>query len=297
MKTDQKALKAHIQELLGKEITQFNLKGKGCCNNAYYLQTNDGAQYIVKQERSDKEMYEQNTLQVEAKVAKQLHDLGFSTPKVVLTSEEPMMYGYEFIEGEMLIDVWKALTEEEKISICHELGAFHAGISKKFTKDMSVTAGVRISTLKGLHPEVLDDYNRLILRPDTPTQFISLVKRAKSIFDETINEVHFHFLHNDLHHENVIIKDKKISGVIDFGDSEYGETAKEFSRYVRDFPGHFMHIITTYEEKTGNKLPQKRIISNALISDFVDQVEAYQKGGEHREKAEQAMETYSRLLG
>ena len=34
-------LKNKIQEILGKEITTFVLKGKGACNNAYYIETVD----------------------------------------------------------------------------------------------------------------------------------------------------------------------------------------------------------------------------------------------------------------
>lgn len=55
MPTNQDKFKLQIQKLLGKKITQFVLKGKGACNNAYYLETDKGEKYIVKQEREIKE--------------------------------------------------------------------------------------------------------------------------------------------------------------------------------------------------------------------------------------------------
>lgn len=291
-------LKLKIQQILGKEITQFTLKGKGAVNNAYYIETIDGGTYIVKQEREDKEFQSQNDLLVEAKVAEQLGKLNITVPipNVVFTSENPKMYGYEYVEGELLRGVWKSLSEDEKIDICRALGKFHAEIGKKFTKEMSETIGIQIDMSAGLHPEVSADYDRLIIDANVPESFRTLVKEAMDIFAKSQDKLVFQFLHNDSHHENIIIKDKVISGIIDFGNAEYGETAKEFSRYIRDFPDHFQYIVSSYEEESGNTLSRERLVSNALISGFIDIVEDYWKGGERREKAEEAILKYGELL-
>ncbi len=291
-------LKIKIQEILGKEITQLTLKGKGAVNNAYYIETIDGGTYIVKQEREDKEFQPQNDLMIEAKVAEQHGKLNITVPipNVVFKSENPKMYGYEYVEGELLRSVWKSLSEDEKICICRSLGKFHSEIGKKFTKEMSETIGIKIDMSAGLHPEVSADYDRLSVDVNVPESFRTLVKEAMIIFEKSQDKLVFQFLHNDSHHENIIIKDKAISGIIDFGNAEYGETAKEFSRYIRDFPDHFQHIISSYEEESGNVLFRERLISNALISGFIDIVEDYWKGGERREKAEKAILKYRELL-
>lgn len=295
---NQDKLKSVIQTLIEKEITQFILKGKGAVNNAYYIETIDGGKYIVKQERKDKEFQPQNDLIIEAKVAEQLGKLNITVPipKVVFTSENPKMYGYEYVEGELLRGVWKSLSEDEKIDICRALGKFHAEIGKKFTKEMSETIGIQIDMSAGLHPEVSADYDRLSVNASVPESFRILVKEAKSIFDRTQDKLVFQFLHNDSHHENIIIKDKAISGIIDFGNAEYGETAKEFSRYIRDFPDHFQYIVSSYEEDSGNMLSRERLVGNALILGFIDIVEDFWKGGESREKAEKAILKYRELL-
>lgn len=290
--------KTQIQQILGKEITQFTLKGKGAVNNAYYIETIDGGTYIVKQEREDKEFQPQNDLMVEAMVAEQLGKLNISAPipKVVFKSENPKMYGYEYVEGELLRGVWKSLSEIEKIDICCALGKFHAEIGKKFTKEMATTIGIKIDMSADLHPEVSADYDRLSVDANVPESFRTLVKEAMDIFEKSQDKLIFQFLHNDSHHENIIIKDYAISGIIDFGNAEYGETAKEFSRYIRDFPDHFQYIVSSYEEESGNMLSRERLVSNALISGFIDIVEDYWKGGESREKAEKAILKYRELL-
>ena len=291
-------LKLKIQELLGRKIAKFSLKGKGAVNYAYYVESEDGEKFIIKQERNNKEFQPQNDLITEAKVAKQLYTLELSTPtpRVVFVSEDPKMYGYKYIEGDLLREVWQNFTEDEKVNVCRKLGYFHGEIGKKFTKEMAGDVGIIIDMSADLHPEVSTDYNRLILDANVPENFKTLVKEARSIFDRTQDRLVFQFLHNDSHHENIIIKDKMISGIIDFGNAEYGEVTKEFSRYIRDFPNHFQYIVSAYEEQSGNKLSSEHLISNSLISGFIDIVDNYKKGGKSRTEAETMIKTYANLL-
>lgn len=287
-----------IQKLLGDEITYITLKGKGAVNNAYLVETENGSKYIVKQEREDKTFQPQNNLMVEAHVIKKLSSLGLSSPipKVVFISEEPPMYVYEYIEGELLRGLWSSLSEDEKINICKALGEFHAEIGKKISKEDAEALSVVIDPSVDVHPEVARDYISILENPDVPEEFKILARKAKEIFDTTHDDVVFQFLHNDAHHENVLIKDKKISGIIDFGNAEYGEISKEFSRYIRDFPAHFQHIISSYEEKSGNKLSYKRLVTCSLINGLIDNVEGYLKGGESKTKAQTAIATYKKLI-
>lgn len=291
-------LQLKIQDLIGRGITQFVLKGKGACNCAYYIETESGHEYIVKQEREDKEIEEQNNLLIEGGILNKLKEfeLPIAIPKVVFISNELKMYGYEYIKGEKMREVWGLLSEKEKINICYDLGYFHAEIGKKVSKKISEALGIKINESRGLHPEVLKDYERLSIDPKVPENFRMLAKKAKVIFDATLDKVVFQFIHNDAHHENIIINNKKISGIIDFGDSEYGEVAKEFSRYIRDLPDHFQYIVSAYEERSGNKLSYERLITNSLISDFVDIIEIYNKGGDEQLKAERNIETYRKLI-
>jgi aminoglycoside phosphotransferase (APT) family kinase protein len=291
-------LKVRIQKLLGKEITKFSLKGRGACNDAYYIETVAGGRFMVKEERKKKEFQPQNTLIVEANVAQQLFRLKpfISVPHVVFISENPNMYGYEYIEGDMLKIVWNTLAEDKKISICHKLGQFHADIGKKFNKEMATRCGIKINPSLGLHPDVEIAYEAILSSSDIPQGYKVFAKKAKIIFEETADHGLFQFLHNDSHHENILIKDGVISGIIDFGEAEYGEVAKEFSRYIRDFPDHFQYIVSAYIEASGNKLPYKRLVANAFLSGFMDIIENYRKGGGERVEAENSISTYRRLM-
>lgn len=291
-------IKYQISQQLHEEIKLLTVKGKGLVNNAYYVETAVGT-YIVKQEREDKEFQPQNNLAVEAAVVKQLSglDLSLIVPHVVFVCEEPMMYGYTYIEGDTLIDIWSSLTEDEKVYICRELGNFHAEIGKRFTKQMAEEVGIQINPSLDVHPETIKDNESILANSEVPEELKNLLQEAGQIFDAVTDKVVFQFLHNDAQHENILVQDKKISGIIDFGESEYGEIAKEFSRYIRDFPNHFQLIVSAYEEKSGNKLSYKRLISYSLLSGFVDIIESYLKGGDEKAKAEHFISVYKQLLG
>ena len=135
----------------------------------------------MKQEREDKEFQPQNNLVVEANVIKKLSflELSFPIPNVVFISENPKMYGYEYIKGELLRGLWSSLSEDEKISICKSLGEFHAEIGKKFSKDDAVTMSIVIDPSTDVHPEVSRDYISILENPDVPEEFKSVARNAK----------------------------------------------------------------------------------------------------------------------
>ncbi len=290
-------LKNKIQKFLSKEIISFELKGKGAVNFAYQVETSEG-KYIVKQEREDKELQPQNSLIVEAAVARQLYEINLNipVPHVVFVIEKPDIYGYEYIEGDLMRNVWKFLNEEEKISICQKLGRFHAEIGKKITLDMAKQLGVKIDDSTEPHPEALIEYKEILSSADVPEALKELAEKAKTILDQTTDKFVFQFIHNDAHHENVLIKGKQISGIIDFGNAEYGEVSKEFSRYIRDFPDYFQYIVSSYEEASGNKLSYERLVTNGLILGLMEIVEDYRKGGEDKKKAVEVIRKYKELI-
>lgn len=291
-------LKKKVQEIIGAEAARFVLKGKGACNNIYYFETAKGEKYMIKQERHDKELQEQNSLITEAALAQYISSLHLSTPtpQVRFICEDPAMYGYTYIDGDKMKDVWPSLSENERIHICYQLGRFLAEVGANMNKEVSQKIGIKINISPNLHPEVEESYLTLMNSSDTPDELKKMVKAAKGTLDAHQDHLVFQFLHNDAHHENILIKSGSISGIIDFGDAEYGEIAKEFSRYIEDYPEYFEYIVKSYEEASGNKLSLKRLISNAFLTSFKDIVENFQKGGAARAEAEQKTKTYAKLM-
>ncbi len=206
------------------------------------------------------------------------------------------MYGYQYLEGRILKDVWPELSEVEKVHLCKKLGKFHAEIGQKVNLEQAQNLGIFIDKTSDVHPETLEEYKSIIKNPQIPELYRKLVIKAKEVLDTTADDTVFQFIHNDTHHENILIDNKEISGIIDFGNAEYGEIAKEFSRYIRDIPEYFQYIVASYEERSGNKVSQERLVSFACVSGFIDIVEGYLKGGVAEEKADKTVQKYKELL-
>jgi len=290
--------KGNIQNHLESKITTFELKASGYCNNAYYLETESKQKLIVKQEKEVQEFTPQNSLLIEAKIARKFRefDLSIPTSRVVFVAQNPDMYGYEYIEGDLLKSVWKELSEEERVNVCKKLGNFHAEIGQQISREEATKLGITIDDSSDVHPETLEEYEENIRNMDILESYRTLVTKAKEMLDSTSDDAVFQFIHNDAHHENILINDKEISGFIDYGNSEYGEVAKEFSRYIRDFPDYFHYIVEGYEEKSGNKLSYKRLVSYSCVSGFGEIVEDYLRGGEARIRTDEMVRKYRELL-
>lgn len=290
-------LRNKIQGLLGEQITNLSLKGKGACNNAYIVETDSG-KYIVKEKRLDSEIQEQNNLTVEAAITQEVFKANTSlhVPEVIFVSDNPQMYGYKFIEGDLLKKRWESLNEQEKISICSKLGRFHAEIGQNVSKEKASSCGVQINEAVEIHPRLAKDCELVITDPDLPSELKTLTKEAMIMFNQTRDQAKFQFIHNDSHIGNVLIDDKEISGFIDFGDAEFGEVSKEFSRYIQLLPDYFEYIVSAYEEVSGNKLSRRRLICSAFLYGLMENVGKWRKGDKEKMTAEKSIENYQNLL-
>jgi Ser/Thr protein kinase RdoA (MazF antagonist) len=207
------------------------------------------------------------------------------------------MYGYRYLEGDMLRSLWPTLSDKEKIHICSSIGRFHAKIGKVIDEGMARRSGIVVDKSTDLHPEVVETYRDVIECDGLPSEYKELAIKARAILERTRGAATFQFIHNDAHHENIIIQNKELVGFIDFGDAEYGEVTKEFSRYIRDFPDYFMHIVEAYQTISGNKLSYERLVSNAYICDLACIKESYYSGvASRREQAKRSLQTYRELM-
>ena len=280
----------YIQSLLGKEIKTFSLKGRGMCNNTYYVETSDGKKYLIKRERADKDPEEQNDLVIEGNVIRHLYDLDptLPIPNVVFISENPKTYGYEYIEGEMMAYAWKKLTESDKVGVAKSIGVFHANIGKHLTVDQAREIGIMVDKSNGLDSTV-ERTIQAFLDDDVPESYKETVHRARELFDETQEHAIFQCIHNDTHNENTIIHNQKLAAVVDFGDCEYGDVHREFAYHVRRYPEHLEYFIAAYTASSDKKLSLKRIISYAVIAD-VKEVAFYYHNPEREAENVQKLE-------
>lgn len=257
-----------IQSLLDKEIKTFSPKGRGMCNNIYNIETSDGKKYLLKEAREDKETEEQNDLVIEGNVIRHLYDLDSTLPipNVIFVSDNPKMYGYEYIEGEMMVYAWEKLTESEKAGVAKSIGAFHANIGKHLTVDQAQEIGIMVDNSQTLD-QMGGESVQAFLDDDVPESYKETAQKAKKFFDETQELAIFQCIHNDTHNENTILHNQRLAAVVDFGDCEYGDVHREFAYHVRRYPEYLKYFIAGFKASSGKDLSLKRLISYAIIAD------------------------------
>ncbi|GMO56263.1 MAG: hypothetical protein Ta2D_00850 [Rickettsiales bacterium] len=76
--------------------------------------------------------------------------------------------------------------------------------------------------------------------------------------------------HNDLHQGNIMVKDGKITGIIDFGDTIYTNYNVEFVSILKWKDSNILkNIIGVYEKETGRKIDIKFIIAVLKLQTYL----------------------------
>ncbi len=292
-------LKEIIQNMLNDDIEDFSVKGNGMCNNAYYIKTKKGDEYLVKEERVNKEVEEENDLLIEARVIKTLNGINPSLliPQIIFISEIPKMYCYKYIEGKTMRSVWSELTEEKRKTICELLGKFHYDFGKLLSQEEVKKIGMQVDVSTKLEDGVVDKVNKFLIDKKLPKKYIELAKDARNMFNSVSELAIFGFCHNDSHHENIIINNNgEFASVIDFGDTGWRDIYNEFTRYAQDYPDYFEIILKVYEDLSGNKLSRKRLLSLTILYSIGSIQKKYHKGNKELKEAEDMMEKYADWL-
>jgi len=189
------------------------------------------------------------------------------------------MYCYEYVEGKMMINAWKDLSEQERISLCEELGKFHAEFENALSKEEIQALGLEIDTSTDLHKQTKEEIEIFLNDTQIPEKYKIIIKQVCGVFEKNKTEASFGLCHNDSHHENIIIHKGKLACVIDFGDTEYGNIYNEFTRYVQDYPNYFEIIVETYEKLSNKKLSRTRLITQTVLNAVDDIRSDYDKDG------------------
>jgi len=75
----------------------------------------------------------------------------------------------------------------------------------------------------------------------------------------------FGLIHADLHHQNILVENKKLSWIIDFGDARWWDITRDFCIFCDDYPACIDIMTTYYNTKTGNYVSAERIRALILV--------------------------------
>lgn len=242
------------------------------CNYAWYIITDDGKKYMIKQEKEVKEESEQNDLFVEARTIQKLNikKPSLPIPQVIFIVENPKMYCYQYAEGIIIRETWQFLSEQERITLCEDLGKFHFDLGYALTQEEIKQLRLKIDEAYHLEEETQEDIERFLADTTIDIEYKNVVATIYQTYQQTMQFVHLGLCHNDSHYENILVHHGKLSCVVDFGDTDFGDVHREFTRYFQDYPDYYELIVQTYENLSGRKLSRKRIIAQSILENLDD---------------------------
>lgn len=263
------SLKESIKENLEKRVIELTYLDRGACNNLYYFKTDDGNEYSIKQERRDKLDNEKNNPILEAKILRLLKKKNIPfIPEIIFFNKKTKLICYKYISGIPLESIWTTLTKKKKENIMSELGKLHALIHLTASIQESVKTGISLDN--NSVEFVLAKFKKNIKQTHKKTSALyKIISKVDNYYIQNKPTQIFNgLLHGDLHHGNIIINKGKLSGVVDFGKSKFGDIHRDFSHYARHYPNYLDAIIKSYEKYSIYKLNKNIILLWGLLTDI-----------------------------
>lgn len=282
--------------LSNEKVVEISYLGRGACNNLYYCRTNLG-EYSIKQERLDKLDEEKNNLELEYKILKIFNDRGLNfTPEVLYYDSKSKSICYKYIQGDLLNEAWPNLSEDQRKSVMTELGELHHKIHSSISIKEAQRLGLKVHDVS--IKEELAQYKKIIKEKIVESDRLhELFKKTEEFLSSlSDSEPIQSIIHGDLHQGNILIKDRRLSGVVDFGDCVVGDIERDFSHYARHYPEYLDDLINSYEKSSGIKLKKEKILLYGLLTDIEKIVYHVNKYGSGVERLFQKLDMYSKIL-
>lgn len=214
-------LPMEISDFVG-EIEEITYPKQGYTSNVGILETLNGVKFVVKRTRGEQFC---NWLKREAYVLDVLKDTSLPVPRLLkfVEGKDESWTLTQFMEGQTLRSyLLNEQSEERRHEVIYQFG--------KILKDIHST--ICPSELKGEGrwlEQMLEtaEYNLLHYQTDGSAELLQRLKEKKPAFVEQT------LIHGDFTIDNVLVKDGKISAVIDWSGGAFGDPRYDTALAIR----------------------------------------------------------------
>lgn len=246
------------------ELKEIILIGSGACNDVYFLKTHDKS-FALKIEKNIKVDLEVNSIKKEFLIIKKLTERKINLlPKSAEFIKTLNGFLYTYVKSETLDKTWPSLDSFGRKNILSDIIKFQSSIHKlgriddvdikngscdilKYTKFLKSKVKKESGINNNLYRELLKI--ETILKSLSYKPLITLI-------------------HDDIHPGNLLIFNKKLCGIIDFGKIVYADVYKDFSHLISMYPEYTEYIINTYEKISGIKMSKKILLYYSILRDI-----------------------------
>ena len=279
-------------------FTAFNKKTKnlgikklsGGLKNRVYLLDDGKNRFVLKTEPSDASSIvdiDKNTLWWEAKILKELEILNVNIPHLIFYSDGIDSYPHPFLimnylDGDNYLNCRGNLSIEQKKEISYNIGELSKAICS-IKKNKYYIPAFPNKKIKSNYEFVLFLFNILLkiykrnkinIEGITREQIIALLKSKR----KELNKVNSISLCNiDLWDGNILVKNGKISGVVDFTDTYYCDELMSFYFHLIDVDTDEYFLLgygnkkITYDEKIRIEIYRLYVVLKMIVDCDVKQ--------------------------
>ena len=201
-----------------KKIEQLS---KGYSYDNKYIVFGDGFKLLLR--IAEKGSYEKKM--IEFQILKEMQSFNIRTPKLIdigIFNDLNSCYTiYSYIDGIDAKEALDKLSEEEQYKLGIEAGK---ELSKMHLLKAPPTIKSWYERAMEKHYRYYNSYKECGIRINNDEKIINFIEKNKHCIKNRCN----HFQHDDYHMGNIIVKNKKYAGVIDFGNFDWGDPIHDF---------------------------------------------------------------------
>lgn len=217
-------------------------------------------------------------IQQEYKILRHLAGRGLPVPQVTHVGKDAVFFGMTRLEGEVLTrGVFDNMSKEIRAQFTGDLAAFMTGLAAAFTpqeakemvrytgeytfKEMTLETALAAPAVQALLPEIesaIAEYSK-IAASNPPVVF-----------------------HDDFHMGNILVKNSRLSGVIDFGYMNTGMPEEGMFSWGRAWPDFTFDLCMQYSRRTGSPVSYR----NYLLCNLVAKVKSIAAGQDVKDSTE-----------
>ena len=257
--------KIKIEEILNEKIIDWAELGSGMCNTVYKATTEKDS-YSVKVVKSNTDVFETNTLIVEARITEKLNQENFllPIPKIKHIDPDGGFYIYNFVDS---LPLGEGDNQKYVSTLLSAMGEFHSNIDCVDKNTACNMIGIKEYSLDNFMIKYGNGFEKYIHNEILPHDYRYVLNTAFSVFEKTKSgNTHEQLLHNDIHGENIFLDSKReLDCVIDFGDAVWGDIHLDMMWYVHGYPNDWEKVVDSYEKKSGHTINKQKLIALACI--------------------------------
>lgn len=255
MMQSKKTIQYIYLKTLNQKILSVQNVSRGYENNVYIVRSDTDTTVLRIPKKSAPLFSGKHQLLREYWAIKAWKKLHIPMPKILVLDYSKKIALFDFVIETFIpgnhADILKSNREESK-PIMRRLGYYLKKMHTVRTKKYGLLRAYKVGEKNTWRDAVLPEIQRICAKMSKKKMLpVSKIQKIKNYFDKNSDVLQFNtprLIHNDIYEENIILRNGKISGIIDFGDVYSGDPIFDVARAYQGLYGipHLNTMLKAY---------------------------------------------------